>query len=99
MFSGGIVKVSTGIGVIYMSGLIGLLLIVGILTLLGAGTLLFITLKYYWGERGTPPLKREQRRHAREEELKMRAKQIEYSKTHPFATRSASFLDNTKVYR
>ena len=82
-----------------MSGFIGILLIVGILTLLGAGTLLFITVRYYWGERGTPPLKREQRRQAREEELKLRAKQIEYSRTHPFATRSHDFFDNTKVYR
>ncbi|HEY8560913.1 MAG TPA: hypothetical protein VIL74_11115 [Pyrinomonadaceae bacterium] len=82
-----------------MSGFFGILLIVGILTLLGAGTLLFITLKYYWGERGTPPLKREQRRQALEEELRWRAKQIEYSKTHPIATRSSSFWDNTKVYR
>jgi hypothetical protein len=82
-----------------MSGLIGIFLIVGILTLLGAGTLLFITLRYYWGERGTPPLKREQRRQAREEELRLRAKQIEYSRTHPIATRRESFWDNTKVVR
>ena len=82
-----------------MSGLIGILFIVGILTILGAGTLLFITVKYYWGERGTPPLKREQRRQALEEELRLRAKQIEYSKSHPIKTRSANFWDNRKVYR
>jgi hypothetical protein len=82
-----------------MSGLMGILLIVGILTALGAGTLLFITLKYYWGERGTPPLKRDQRRQAREEELRLRARQIEYSKNHPIATRKGSFWDNSKVYR
>ena len=82
-----------------MSGLIGIFFIVGILTLLGAGTLLFITLKYYWGERGTPPLKRELRRQALEEELRLRAKQIEYSKRNPIVTRSSSFWDNTKVYR
>lgn len=82
-----------------MSGLIGILLVVGILTLLGTGTLLLITIKYYWGERGTPPLKREQRREARAEELRLRAKQIEYSKAHPIATRSSSFFDNSKVYR
>ena len=82
-----------------MSGLMGILLIVGILTVLGAGTLLFITVKYYWGERGTPPLKREQRRQAREVELRLRAKQIEYSKTHPIVTRKGSFFDNGKVYR
>jgi hypothetical protein len=80
-----------------MSGLMGIFIIVGILTALGAGALLFITLKYYWGERGTPPLKREQRRAAREEELRRRAKQIEYSRTHPIATRKASFWDNSKV--
>lgn len=82
-----------------MSGFTGILLIVGVLTALGAGTLLFITLKYYWGERGTPPLKREQRRLAREEELRLRAKQIEYSKTHPIATRKGTFWDNGKVFR
>lgn len=82
-----------------MSGLIGILLVVGILTLLGAGTLLFITVNYYWGERGTPPLTGENRRKSREEEMRLRAKQVEYSKTHPFATRSSSFFDNRKVYR
>ena len=81
-----------------MSGYIGILIIVGTLTALGAGTLLFITLKYYWGERGTPPLKREQRRQAREEELRLRAKQIEYSKNNPIPTRKGSFWDNSKVY-
>ena len=81
-----------------MSGYIGILVIVGILTALGAGTLLFITLKYYWGERGTPPLSREQRRQAREEELRRRAKQIEYSKNNPIPTRKGSFWDNGKVY-
>ena len=81
-----------------MSGYIGILVIVGILTALGAGTLLFITLKYYWGERGTPPLTREQRRLAREEELQRRAKQIEYSKNNPIPTRKGSFWDNGKVH-
>lgn len=82
-----------------MTGLIGIFLAAGILTLIGAGTLVIITLKYYWGERGTPPMSRKDRRLAREVELSLRAKQIEYSQTHPIATRSSSFFNNNKVYR
>lgn len=81
-----------------MSGLIGILFIVGILTVLGSLTLFLITVKYYWGARGTPPLKGEQRRRAREEELRLRAKQIENSKRNRIATRKGSFWDNGKVY-
>lgn len=82
-----------------MSGFFGIIFIVGVLTALGVGTLLLVTLKYYWGERGTPPLKREQRRHLREEELRLRAKQIEHSKRNPIITRRGSFWDNNKVYK
>ncbi|MDQ3800398.1 MAG: hypothetical protein M3384_13185 [Acidobacteriota bacterium] len=82
-----------------MSAFFGILLIVGLLTALGAATLIFITVKYYWGERGTPPLTGELRRRAREEELRLRAAQFEYSKRNPIATRKASFWDNSKVYR
>lgn len=67
-----------------------------ILTALGVLILLFITVKYYWGERGTPPLTGEQRRRQKEEELRLRAKQIEYSKTHQWETRSSDFFDNSK---
>lgn len=53
-----------------MSNLVILILIVGILTVLGTLTLVFITTKYYWGERGRPPLSREERRRLREESEK-----------------------------
>ena len=82
-----------------MSPFFGILFIVGILTVIGTAALMLITLKYYWGERGAPPMKGEQRRKAREEELQLRAKQIEYSKRNPIATRRPSFWDNSKVYR
>jgi hypothetical protein len=81
-----------------MSEYYGILLIGGILTAVGTAALLLITLKYYWGERGSPPLKREQRRIARAEELRQRAKQIENSKRNPIPSRKASFWDNSKVY-
>src|SRR5689334_23539788 len=85
--------------VAYMSGFFGIIFVVGILTALGTLTLLLVTVKYYWGERGTPPLKREERRHMREEELRFRAKQIEYSKRNPIVTRNGNFWDNGKVYK
>ena len=69
------------------------------LTLLGTSVLAFITVKYYWGERGTPPLKGAERRRQKEEELRLRAKQIEYAKQHPIPTRKSSFWDNNKVYK
>jgi hypothetical protein len=67
-----------------------------ILTALGTLVLLFITVKYYWGERGTPPATGEQRRKQKEEELKLRAKQIEHSKKTRWEPRSPDFLDNRK---
>ena len=67
-----------------------------ILTVLGTLVLLLITLKYYWGERGTPPVTGEARRRQKEEELKLRAKQIEYSRKTRWETRSADFFDNRK---
>lgn len=67
-----------------------------VLTGLGTLVLLLITVKYYWGERGTPPLTGEERRRQKEEELRLRAKQIEYSKTHRWETRSPDFFDNSK---
>lgn len=82
-----------------MSGFFGTLIIVGALTFIGTATLALITLKYYWGERGTPPLKGDQRRQAQEAELRLRAKQIERSRRNPIATRKPSFWDNSKVYR
>lgn len=67
-----------------------------ILTILGTLVLLLITLKYYWGVRGTPPLTGEQRRQQKEEELKLRAKQIEHSQNTRWETRSGDFFDNRK---
>ncbi len=79
-----------------MSNFAWVVLIVIVLTVLGSGTLLFITLKYYWGDRGTPPPTRDERRRIREEELKRRAKQIEHSQKNKWESRSDNFFDNTK---
>lgn len=79
-----------------MSSLAWLVFLVALLTVLGSATLLFITMKYYWGERGTPPLTGEQRRRQKEEELKLRAHQFELTESHPRKERSPDFLDNTK---
>jgi hypothetical protein len=80
-----------------MSGVFAILLLVGLLTLLGSATLAFITYRYYWGERGRPPLTGEERRLQKEEELRMRAAQIEWAKQNPIKPRKPSFWDNTKV--
>ena len=79
-----------------MSGFALILLIVGLLTLLGTLTLVFITVKFYWGERGAPPLTGEDRRRQLDEEIKLRAKQIEHAEQNPIVTRKPSFWDNTK---
>jgi hypothetical protein len=79
-----------------MSSLAMILILVGLLTLLGTAALAFTTIKYYWGERGTPPLTGAERRRQKEEELRLRAKQIEYAEKHPRPTRKPSFWDNTK---
>jgi hypothetical protein len=71
------------------------LLITVLAGLVGTATLVFITVKYYWGERGTPPVTGKRRRQLKEEELRLRARQIEYVKTHPRKTRKESFWDNT----
>jgi hypothetical protein len=67
-----------------------------ILTALGTLVLLLITLKYYWGARGTPPATGEQRRRQKEEELKLRARQIERSRNTRWETRRADFFNNRK---
>ncbi len=79
-----------------MSPLTLIVLIVLLLTVLGSAVLLFLTLKYYWGERGTPPATGEARRKQKEDELRLRQKQIEYVESHPRETRSPDFLDNRK---
>ena len=76
-----------------------MLLIVSALALLGSGTLLFITVKYYWGERGRPPATGEERRRLKEAELRLRRDQIEYAERHPIVPRSPDFLDNRKQRR
>jgi len=79
-----------------MRSWVWVLVLVGLLTLLGSVALLFITLKYYWGARGTPPLTGDERRTQKEEELALRAKQIEDSERKPVIQRSPDFLDNRK---
>lgn len=74
-----------------------ILIVVLALTLVGSLTLLLITVKYYWGDRGAPPLTGEERRRQRDEELRMRAKQIEHAEKNPVVTRRPDFWDNTKV--
>ncbi len=79
-----------------MTGFWWILVVVGALTLLGSGALFFVTIKYYWGERGVPPLTGEERRMQHQAELEKRAKQIEYSEKHPRRTRKPTFWDNRK---
>ncbi len=79
-----------------MSNNLWILVICFILTLLGSAALLLITVKYYWGVRGTPPLTGAQKRRQKEEELALRAKQIEHSSKNPHQPRSPGFWDNRK---
>ena len=58
---------------------------------------MFVTIKYYWGERGKPPLTGEERRRQKEQELALRANQIEYARTHRVKPRKPDFWDNRKV--
>ena len=76
-----------------------MIIIVLILTLLGTLTLVSVTVKYYWGDRGKPPITGEERRRQKEAELRLRARQIELAKQNPIATRKSSFWDNSKVYK
>lgn len=82
-----------------MSSLVWLITLVILLTIIGSATLIFITVKYYWGARGTPPLTGEARRQMREEELRLRARQIEQLRNNPIPTRKPDFWDNSKVSR
>lgn len=66
------------------------------LTVIGSSALLLVTLKYYWGERGSPPLSRAERRKQKDAELALRAKQIEAAKRRPVRPRNPSFWDNRK---
>ena len=76
-----------------------MIVIVLLLTLLGTLALLSVTVKYYWGDRGKPPLVGEERRREKEEEIKLRAKQIEYAKNNPITPRKTDFWDNGKIYK
>jgi hypothetical protein len=49
------------------NSLIWLVIIVIALTIVGTLTLIFMTRKYYWGERGTPPPSKEERQRAKEQ--------------------------------
>ncbi len=79
-----------------MSSFAWIIVLTLILTALGTLVLLLITVKYYWGARGTPPATGEQRRLQKEEELILRAKQIEQSQKTRWETRSNDFFDNRK---
>jgi hypothetical protein len=79
-----------------MSSFAWMILLVLMLTALGTLALVFVTVKYYWGERGAPPLTGEQRRRQREDELRLRAKQIERAEKNPVTPRRPDFWDNTK---
>lgn len=79
-----------------MSSFAWMIVITLILTAVGTGILLFVTLKYYWGVRGTPPPDREERRARQLEERKQRARQIEYAESHKWEARSQDFFDNSK---
>ncbi len=80
-----------------MTGFSGVIILVLILTAFGTLTLVLVTVKYYWGERGAPPPSREERKLLRERELQMRAPQIEHSRNNPIIARSTNFWDNRKV--
>jgi len=80
-----------------VSSFIWIIVIVSALTLIGTLALAIVTLKYYWGERGAPPLTGEERRQQKEAELRLRASQIEYAKRHPVTPRKPEFWDNSKA--
>ena len=81
-----------------MSSFAWIIIIVLLLTILGTLALLLVTLKYYWGERGKPPLTGDARRRQKEEELEKRAAQIEYSKKNPLENAQSKFLGQLKKF-
>ncbi len=80
-----------------MNGIIEIIVIVGLLTLIGSLALGIFAYRYYWGERGTPPLTGEARRLQKEAELRARARQLDYAEKHPTRPRSPDFWDNRKT--
>jgi hypothetical protein len=79
-----------------MSSFAWMIVIVLALTALGSLALGIFTIKYYWA-RGKPPATGDERRRQKEEELRLRAKQIEYSKKNPREPRNPDFWDNRKI--
>jgi len=79
-----------------MSSFAWIIILTLILTALGTLVLLLVTVKYYWGARGTPPATGEERRRQKQEELRLRARQIEHSRRTRWETRSPDFFDNRK---
>ncbi len=82
-----------------MSSFASMIVVVLLLTIVGTLTLIFITVKYYWGERGTPPLTGVEYQRQKDKELRLRAKQIENAAKNPRVLRRSSFWDNSKVYK
>ena len=82
-----------------MTSLFWIIVIILLATVVGLLALILPIYAFYWGERGKPLPTREERKRLREEELKLRAKQIEYSKNNPIAPRNQSFWNNRKVYK
>lgn len=81
-----------------MSSLTWIFVICFAALLLGLSLFIAPIIAYYWGPNGKPPETAEDRKRAREEELRLRAEQIEKSKKNPIPTRKPSFWDNRKVY-
>ena len=79
-----------------MSGVVGIIIIVGLLTLIGSLALGIFAYRYYWGERGAPPLTGESRRLQKEAEIRARTRQFEYSEKNPPRPRSLDFWNNQK---
>ena len=81
-----------------MSPMLKLFLFLLILMALVFIVYIIVVRTFYWWGRGTPPPSGDEKRKLREEEIRLRTKQIEHSKKNPIATRNSSFWDNRKVY-
>jgi hypothetical protein len=79
-----------------MSSLAWLIIVVVLLTLAGSLALFLVTVKYYWGERGSPPTTGAARQRQKEQELRLRETQIERMRAEPRKDRKPSFWDNSK---
>ena len=74
-------------------------LVIFLLILLGISMAVYIAVvrKYYWAARGGPPPVGDEKRRLLQEELQLRAQQIERAKKTPVRPRKPGFWDNTKV--